>query len=143
MAMRSRLMEEHPTRKWVLVFDEGDDPVQVMPAFAVDCLVPSCHFTGIGGFARAVLGYFDIQARKYRRIPVNEQAEVLMLAGNITDEGKRIHAHVVLGASDGHALGGHLLEASVRPTLELVVTEAPAHLRRRIDPATNLPLLVP
>jgi hypothetical protein len=30
-----------------------------------------------------------------------------------------------------HFPGGHLLKATVRPTLEVILVEAPAHLRRR------------
>ena len=52
-----------------------------------------------------------------------------------------LHVHLVLGRRDGSAMGGHLLEAHVRPTLEVVLTESPAHLRRRKDPATGLSLI--
>ena len=37
--------------------------------------------------------------------------------------------------------GGHLLEAHVRPTLEVLLTESPAHLRRRHDPESGLSLI--
>ena len=69
--------------------------------------------------------------------------EVLSLLGNVAIKGDehKLHAHVVLGKRDGTAHGGHLLEAYVRPTLELIVTESPAHLRRVTDEKTGLPLL--
>jgi hypothetical protein len=41
------------------------------------------------------------------------------------------HRYIVLGLSDGSTRGGHLLNGIVRPTLEVVVTETPAHLRRK------------
>jgi uncharacterized protein len=43
--------------------------------------------------------------------------------------------------ADATAHGGHLLEARVRPTLELVIVESPDHLQRTVDPATGLALL--
>jgi predicted DNA-binding protein with PD1-like motif len=49
--------------------------------------------------------------------------------------------HVVLGKSDATAHGGHLLEAVVRPTLEVILVESPKHLRRRHDPETGLGLI--
>jgi hypothetical protein len=52
-----------------------------------------------------------------------------------------VHAHVFLGTRDGAARGGHLLAATVRPTLEVIVEESPSALRRRIDDATGLPLI--
>jgi hypothetical protein len=39
------------------------------------------------------------------------------------------------------ALGGHILEAHVWPTLEVVLTESPRHLRRKIDDETGLALI--
>jgi predicted DNA-binding protein with PD1-like motif len=101
------------------------------------------EFTGIGAFREATLGYFELERRDYRRIPVREQVELLSLVGNVAlaDGQPKIHAHVVIGRRDGTALGGHLLDARVRPTLELVVVETPATLRRTLDEATGLPLL--
>lgn len=79
----------------------------------------------------------------YLKFSIKEQVEVLSLTGNITfsDEGDKVHAHVVLGKADASAIGGHILEAHIWPTLEVIVEEAPQHLLRRTDPQTGLPLL--
>ena len=68
---------------------------------------------------------------------------MVSLMGDIAlGEGKAtLHPHVVVAKSDGSAHGGHLLEALVRPTLEVIVTESPAHLRRKPDPQTGLALI--
>ena len=89
------------------------------------------------------LGYFDWERKQYKRIPLEEQVEVLSLVGNITrNEGEpAVHAHVVVGRSDATTRGGHLLAGRVRPTLELVLTETPAELRKQKDPETGLALL--
>jgi predicted DNA-binding protein with PD1-like motif len=67
------------------------------------------------------------------------------MTGNIAEslDGPVVHAHLVVGRSDGTAHGGHLMRAIVRPTLEVIVSETPARLRRRLDPATGLPLIDP
>jgi predicted DNA-binding protein with PD1-like motif len=80
-----------------------------------------------------------------RRIPIDEQVEVLTMAGDITleDDQPKIHAHVVLGKADATAHGGHLIEGYVRPTLEVTVTELPRHLHRRYDRASHLALIDP
>lgn len=49
--------------------------------------------------------------------------------------------HLLNGLRDGTTRGRHLIEARVRPTLEVVVTESPEHLRRRTDPQTGLALI--
>jgi predicted DNA-binding protein with PD1-like motif len=97
----------------------------------------------VGAFSDVKLGYFDWEAKDYLEIPLDEQVEVLVLAGDIaTKDGEpTVHAHVVVGKRDGSAHGGHLLEAHVRPTLELVLTESAAHLRKQHDPETGLALI--
>jgi hypothetical protein len=52
-----------------------------------------------------------------------------------------VHAHVVVGKADGTAHGGHLLKAHVRPTLEVILVEAPQHLQRKPDKESGLALL--
>ncbi len=89
------------------------------------------------------LGYFDRQQRSYKKIPVNEQVKVLSLTGNILlNNGKpSLHAHIVVGKADGTAHGGHLLGGRVWPTLEMIVSELPVHLRRSRDEETGLALI--
>ena len=75
----------------------------------------------------------------------NGQAEVLSLTGNLALDYNEpfFHVHVALGLRDGSARGGHLFEATVRPTVEVVLTAYPRPVRRKIDPETGLPLLDP
>jgi predicted DNA-binding protein with PD1-like motif len=101
--------------------------------------------TAIGAFREATLGYFDWETMDYLKIPVREQVEVVSLVGDVAEGekgGPKVHAHVVVSRRDGTALAGHLLEARVRPTLELIlVDESPAHLQRRHDAESGLALI--
>jgi len=128
---------------YVLVFDKGDELIENLKRFAEEHGVFACHFTAIGAFQRATLGYFDRDMKDYIKIPINEQVEVLSLVGDISGEyGKpKIHAHVVIGKRDGTAHGGHVLEAIVWPTLEVILEETPKHLGRKYDPETGLSLI--
>ena len=130
---------------FAVIFETGDDPVAGLTRFAAEQQLAASSFTAIGAFSEAQLGYFDWEKKDYERIPVKEQVEVLALVGDIAlQDGKpKLHAHVVLGRRDGSACGGHLLEARVRPTLEVILTESPAHLRREYDPRSGLALIRP
>ena len=131
-------------KTYVLVFDIGDEVVSNLLEFARTQAIAAGHFTAIGGFSDVTLGYFQLEVKDYKHINVAEQVEVLSLVGNfaVTAEGEpKVHAHVVVGKSDGSAYGGHLLRARVRPTLEVVVIESPRHLQRISDPNTGLALL--
>jgi predicted DNA-binding protein with PD1-like motif len=92
------------------------------------------------------VGWFDPERKQYKAMSLPEQMEVLTLAGDIAlGENRRpaVHAHVVLGRSDGSAWGGHLLRAIASPTLELYVTTYPQPLHKRLDPETGLQLIDP
>lgn len=141
--MKSKLLHDAPQRTFAVVFDKGDEVLETLLAFAKEHRLSAAEFRGLGALSDAVLGYFDWQKKDYRRIPIEEQVEVLNLTGNIAlaDGEPKLHPHIVLGKVDGSAHGGHLLEAHVRPTLEVIITESPAHLQRRSDPETGLALL--
>ena len=130
-------------RTVALVFEQGDEVMETLSAWCEEHHVTAARFTGIGAFERGVLAWFDWDAREYREIPVEEQVEVLALTGDVAAKDGRpsVHAHVVIGGRDGAARGGHLLQAWVRPTLELVLDEVPAHLAKRHDEASGLALI--
>jgi predicted DNA-binding protein with PD1-like motif len=143
--MKARELSRNGERRTcVLVFATGDEVTSLLLAFAREHHINAAHFTGIGALQNVRLGYWDWQRKEYLPIAIDEQVEVLALTGNIAsgpDGSPRLHAHIVIGKSDGSAHGGHLLEARVRPTLEIVLTEAPAELRRVTDEDTGLALL--
>jgi predicted DNA-binding protein with PD1-like motif len=77
---------------------------------------------------------------------VSEQVEVASMIGDValSPSGEpTLHIHVVVGKRDGTALAGHLQEARVRPTLEVILTESPAHLQKVHDPQSGLALIRP
>ena len=143
--MKSTLIDATSPKTWALIFDKGDEPVAGLTAFAKSQNVGAAHFTAIGAFSDVTLGYFDRAAKDYTKIPLREQVEALSLIGDVAlYKGEpRVHAHVVVGRADGEARGGHLLEAHVWPTLEVVLVESPRHLRKRYDPETGLALIDP
>jgi predicted DNA-binding protein with PD1-like motif len=132
-------------RTFVIVLETGDEVMRLLVQFATERNLQGSHFTAIGAFSDAVVAYFDWRSRRYEQIDIQEQVEVLSLIGDIAIDGdeRKVHAHVVLGKSDGSAHGGHLVSAHVRPTLEIVLTESPRHLRRRLDPESGLALIDP
>jgi uncharacterized protein len=141
--MKVKLIHADGEKTYAIVFDKGDEVIQGLTGFAKQHRLTAGQITAIGALSDAVLGFFDRQRKEYQRISVNEQVEVLSLIGDIAldNEEAKVHVHVVVGKADGTAHGGHLLEAHVWPTLEVIVVEPPAHLRRTIDRETGLALI--
>jgi predicted DNA-binding protein with PD1-like motif len=141
--VRSKLLSHEGRATYAIVFDIGDEIISGLTTFAKEHRLEASDFTALGAFSSALLGFFDVDQKEYRKIPIEEQVEVLTLVGNITlDDGEpKIHAHVVLGCADGTTRGGHLLEGHARPTLELILSESPEQFRRRYDAASGLALI--
>ena len=89
------------------------------------------------------VAYWNPATKEYERIEVAEQVEVLSLAGNLGADGAetKIHAHATLGRRDGSAIGGHVLAATVFPTLEMHVVDYGATVVRGTDEETGLSLI--
>src|SRR5213080_5256083 len=141
--MKSKLLINIP-KTFVLVFDKGDEVTAILLGFARENQLKASYFTALGSFSKATLGFFERERKDYKRIEIEEQVEVMSLFGNLAkDESAqyKLHAHVVIGKSDGSAHGGHLLKGHVWPTLELFLTETSEQLQRRVDEETNLPLI--
>ena len=141
--MKSKLLAEDEERTFAVIFETEDEVASGLVQFAKKNSLAASHFTAIGGFKEVVLGYFELDKKQYKNIPVHEQVEVLSLLGDIAlEKGEpKLHAHVVVGMPDGTARGGHLIKGIVRPTLEVILTEAPQHLRREFDEASGLALI--
>lgn len=141
--MKSKLIHDGPQKTYAVIFDQHDDPIAGLTEFARCEQLSGSQFTAIGAFKRALLGYFDWKSKQYEKIPIEQQVEVLSMLGDIAlHEGEpQVHAHVVLGKRDGTAHGGHLLQAEVRPTLEVIVTESPEHLQKKHDERSGLALI--
>jgi uncharacterized protein len=145
--MKCKLLNENAGRRtFAVILHTGDEVMAELQRFAETERITAAQLTAIGAFSEADLAYFDWEQKDYCRIPVREQVEVASLLGDIalSPDGKpALHLHAVLGRRNGTALAGHLAQAKVRPTLEVIVDESPAHLKKRFDPETRLALIDP
>jgi uncharacterized protein len=141
--MKYKVVEDADVVTYVVVCDPGDEAVAALNQFAQAEDLEAAQITGVGAFEHATVGWFDRAAKDYRRIPVEQQCEVLSLLGDIAEgpDGPIVHVHTVLGLSDGTTRGGHLLEGKVFPTLEVIVTETPAELRKVSQPDLGIALI--
>jgi len=132
-------------RQYAVIFGKGDEVASGLVEFAQRYQVTSAHFTGIGALQDATVAWMDREKKSYKAIPINQQVEVLSMMGDVAMfEGKpAVHTHLVVGLDDASAKGGHLIEAHVYPTLEVMVTVDPVSMQKRFDPETGLALIAP
>jgi predicted DNA-binding protein with PD1-like motif len=153
--VKSKLLQHDGTRNFVIALESGDRVIESITRFGRQERLAGAEFTAIGALASAKLAYFNWETKDYDEIQVDEQVELLSLNGRVTlpegadpaapdfDGDPHLHVHCVLGRRDGTTVGGHLMEAEVRPTCEVFLTELPTHLARRRDPESGLPVIDP
>ncbi len=145
--MESKLLHEQSgQRTFAIVLKTGEEVFSSLTEFARRERISAAQLTAIGALSEVELKYFDWDRKEYQKIPVREQVEVASLVGDValSPQGEpALHAHVVLGRRDGSALAGHLGSGHVRPTLEVILTESPAHLRKQLDPESGLAVIRP
>jgi hypothetical protein len=120
-----------------VIFDPGDEIAKGLKEFAKQQSISAASFKAIGALSSVNLGSFSWETKKYEpSVQLSEQVELLSLIGDVAlqDEEPAVHAHAIVGRKDGKAYGGYLLSASVRPTCEVVSTESPSSLHKKIDP---------
>jgi uncharacterized protein len=141
--MRYKLVDERP-KTFVLVFETNDELAQSLKEFASQEKLASASFKAIGALSSVRLGWLNWETKRYEpSVSLDEQLELLSLIGDIAlkDGEPQIHAHAVVGKRDGTAHGGHLLQAHIRPTCEVVLTESPVHLTKEFDPTAGIALI--
>jgi uncharacterized protein len=133
------------TKQYAVIFYQGDEAFSGLLDFAEKYHVTSAHFTAIGALNGATLGWFDPQRKMYKKIPISGQHEVIGMSGDIAlYQGKPVvHTHMIVGSPDGTTRAGHVLDAIVSPTLEVMVTVDPIAMKKRLDPETDLTLIDP
>lgn len=139
------LNEDSSHKEYAVIFSKGDEVLSGLTEFAEKYRITSAHFTAIGSFRKATLAWFSAEKKMYKKIPIQEQVEVASMLGDIAvANGKPVvHAHTVVGFPDGSTKAGHILEAFVWPTLEVMVSVEPRAMYKIRDLETGLSLIDP
>jgi predicted DNA-binding protein with PD1-like motif len=144
--MKQRMIDAGGSRTYIVILETGEEVAASLKRLAEENHLAGSSFKAIGALSHAKVGWFNWQTKKYEiAAQLDEQLEVLSLIGDVAlQDGKPVvHAHLIVGRSDGTAHGGHLLEAHVRPTLEVVLTESAQPLQKVSDPESGIALIRP
>ena len=144
LRMKTKSISGAGAKTYVLVFDKGDEVAVSLLQFAKDNGITAAFFNALGAFQDVTFGWFDREARDYRRIQLTEGMEIMSFVGNLSrseEDEPRLHAHVVIGKRDGTVHGGHFFQGHVWPTMEMIMTVMEERLIRKVDEETGIPLI--
>lgn len=128
---------------YLCVFDRGEEFMSTLTAWAVAQGITAATFSGIGAVEAVNLCFYDLPAKEYLCNTLEHIYEVSSLTGTISlrDGEPFVHAHAVVGDRELRTYGGHLTEATVAVTLEVMVVPMDEEIRRSPDDDTGLHLL--
>ena len=137
--MRYRRFED----RYQLRFASGESIAGSLLRWLARQRIGFATMTGLGAVSSATIAYWNGETREYEHHSLAEQLEVVSLIGNVTikDGAPFTHIHVSLGARDLSIRGGHFIDATVHPNLELWVRPESSSLERRLDEASGLYLM--
>lgn len=105
-------------------FDRGEEIVAQLKVLAEKEQIKLATFTGLGAVNDFTAGVFDVEEKKFYPNHFTGVYEITSLFGSITTRDGEYygHVHMSVGDKEGHVLGGHLLEAHISASCEIVFT---------------------
>ena len=120
--------------------DPGDEIVASLAEVARQEKIELAMVQGLGAVKRVVMGVYNVTSQEYKANTMEGAFEMLSLTGTMdTMNGSPYsHFHISIGDAQGHAYGGHLNEAVISATAEIVVTKLPGKVDRVKSEETGL-----
>ena len=128
--------------QYVLRIDRGEEICEQLKIVAKKENIKLAYLTGIGAAGKITAGVFDTQEKAFKGQTWKGDLEIVSIAGNInTMDGETYtHFHISFSDGQGNVFGGHLTEAVISGTGELVLTEIDGSVDRRFDEEIGLNL---
>lgn len=128
--------------QYVIRIDRGEEICEQLKFIAKKEQIQLAYLTGIGAAGKITAGVFDTKAKAFKGKIWEGDLEIVSIGGNINTMDGETYAHFHISFSDerGNVFGGHLTEAVISGTGELVLTEIDGTVDRRFDEETGLNL---
>lgn len=128
--------------QYVIRLDRGEEIVASLKTIAEKENIKLAYLTGIGAVGRVTAGVFDTKEKVFKGRRWEGDLKVVSIGGNInTMNGETyIHFHISVADEQGNVFGGHLQEAVISGTGELVLTEMNGTVDRKFDEEIGLNL---
>ncbi len=128
---------------WVIVLKKGEKIIEELRGFIEREKINSGCFNAIGAVSTVELGHYDLKRGDYTTRKFERPLEIVSLMGNVTTTGEErvVHGHILVGTGEMFVYGGHLKEATVAATCEIILREFKVGVSRKYDKEIQLNLI--
>ncbi len=129
--------------RWIIRLEKGEEIVQTLKKFCSQQHLTGGQFNGIGAVGSVTVGLFEMENKQYHSLELVGDYEITSLMGNLsTMKGEAyLHLHVTISDKNHRVFGGHLNQAVVSATAEIILEEFPDLGERYFDDEAGLNLL--
>jgi len=122
-------------QKLMLKLEKGEEIIQSLTRVCKNEGIKLASLSGIGAADNLRIGSMDPLTGIYASRTFTGMLEITSLSGNITmRNGEPFpHIHIVVGDENCNAYAGHLLEANINVTCEIVLTIIDGEITRSFD----------
>ena len=122
--------------------DNGEEIVTQLKKIGEKEKIKLAHIRGLGATDRFTIGVYKVKEKKYYANHFIGDYEIVSLTGTISTMDDEYYAHVDMSAGDekGAVVGGHLNEAWVSVTCEMVVEVVQGRVDRSLDESLGINL---
>lgn len=123
--------------------DAGEEIVETVKSIAEKEQLHLAMIQGLGAVNDIVVGVFDIEEKKYKANSFKGNFEIVSLTGTIDSMKGAYYSHFHMSAGDaqGHVVGGHLNQAVISATGEIIITLLDGSVDREFSPEVGLNIL--
>jgi predicted DNA-binding protein with PD1-like motif len=128
---------------YLLRLIKGEKIVTTITTFCEENNIHAGVLSGLGGASDITLGYYNMTNREYQWKDFESVHEILSMNGNVAlvDGKPFLHIHMSISDDSFATFGGHLKEATVGATCEVMISDLATKITRIYDDEIGLKLL--
>ena len=128
--------------KYFVRIDRGEEIMSSLKNLCEKEKITLAEVKALGAVDDFNVGLFDVETKQYHKNHFQFPAEITSLWGTVTTKDGKFypHIHMSAGDKDGHVFGGHLNNARVSATCEMIVEVSEGTVERKFSEEIGLNL---
>ena len=128
---------------YVVRLNRGEEVIEELKKLCKEEDIKLAEITGLGASNLVEIGVFNPGTKEYNTKVFEGMFEITSLIGNVTrkDGEVYLHIHINFGDENGAVLGGHLVQAKISATSEIIIRGIPGEVGRELNEEIGLNLL--